>query len=184
MKIYLYPTIDILMGGGIQSIFSSEMTFIEVSEHMQIIKEHSDDVYSLHRVDSSSQSIVQLQINTLVPETEQYLWAGVINRQRDIMVPGVKRQLISNITVEKFGMYPRYAVPWIQFTSGRQQFIIYRPRTLLYLDEDNNEQKWLKTAEKFGEEMILLAKNLKNKDLKEKKNLKNKDLKKNQDLYF
>jgi len=173
--IHLYPTIDILMGGGIQSIFSPEMTFIEVSEHMQIIKEHSDDVYSLHRIDSSSQSIVQLQINTLVPETEQYRWAGVINRQREIMVPGVKRQLISNITVEKFGnyAYPRYAVPWIQFTSGRQQFIIYRPRTLLYLDEDNNEQKWLETAEKLGEEMILLAKNLKNKDLKT-----------NEDLYF
>jgi len=159
--IHLYPTIDILMGGGIQSIFSSEMTFIEVSEHMQIIKESSDDVYSLHRIDSSSQSIVQLQINTLVPKTVPYRWAGVINRQRVIMVPGVKRQLISNITVKKFGYYPRYTVPWIQFTSGRQQFTIYRPRTLLNLDEDNNEPLWLETAEKLGEEMILLAKNLK-----------------------
>ena len=161
MKIYLYPTIDILMGGGIQSIFSSEMTFIEVSEHMQIIKEHSDDVYSLHRIDSSSQSI-ELQINTLVPKTVAYKWAGVIKRQRVIMVPGVKQQLISNITVKTFSdYYPRNAEPWIQFTSGRQQFTIIRPRTLLNLDEDNNEQKWLETAEKLGEEMILLAKNFK-----------------------
>jgi hypothetical protein len=61
--------LSLLLFEECQSIFSSEMTFIEVSEEMQIIKESSDDVYSLHRIDSSSQSIVQLQINTLVPKT-------------------------------------------------------------------------------------------------------------------
>lgn len=114
---------------------------------MKFKKRGSDDVYSFTKDG-------QLQINTLVPKTETYQLLGVVKRTRVKMVPVVKLQLISNISVEEFhGFYPKYAEPWIKFTSVGQQFTVYRPKIIGPLNVDDNENQWLKIVQKFGEEI-------------------------------
>ena len=136
----LFSTIDVLIGGEIDSI-----------KLMKFKTRSSDDVYSFTKDG-------QLQINTLVPKTETYKWLGVVKRTRQTMVPGVKLQDIHNITVTKFGpYYPKYAEAWIKFTSVGQKFTVYRPKTNQHLDVDKNEQKWVEIVNNFGEEITSLV---------------------------
>ena len=132
----LFSISDVLQGGQIDSII-----------RMKFKKRGSDDVYSFTKDG-------QLQINTLVPKTETYRLLGVVKRTRVKMVPGVKLQLISNISVEEFhDFYPKYAAPWIKFTSVSQLFTVYRPKTIRPLNVDDNEKQWLKIVKIFGEDI-------------------------------
>lgn len=128
----LFSISDILKGGTMPSI-----TWMKFKKH------DCDDIYSFTNDG-------QLKIKKLVPTTETYRWL-IFTRTRVTLVPEVKVQLISNVRVEKFrDFYPKYAEPWIKFTSNGEQFTVYRPN----FNYNYNEQEWLETVQKFGEEII------------------------------
>jgi len=157
MVLTLYTDGDILNYASI-----TDMEFRPVNRTRYVINtddvKNKDGMYEKYKITKEG----ELQINTFERRTERYRYKvlGVwFTRTRNITVPVVKKQLISDLHVEDLSIYHVYATRWISFTSGNQEFEVIRPRLYDPQTTDREDEIADRTKE-FGKEILSLGKDL------------------------
>ena len=157
MVLTLYTDGDILNYASI-----TDMEFRPVNRTRYVINtddvKNKDGMYEKYKITKEG----ELQINTFERRTERYRYKvlGVwFTRTRNITVPVVKKQLISDLHVEHLSIYHVYATRWISFTSGNQEFEVIRPRLYDPQTTDREDEIADRTKE-FGKEILSLGKDL------------------------
>ena len=157
MVLTLYTDGDILNYASI-----TDMEFRPVNRTRYVINtddvKNKDGMYEKYKITKEG----ELQINTFERRTERYRYKvlGVwFTRTRNITVPVVKKQLISDLHVEHLSICHVYATRWISFTSGNQEFEVIRPRLYDPQTTDREDEIADRTKE-FGKEILSLGKDL------------------------
>lgn len=158
MVLTLYANGDILNYASITDMEFSRVNRTRYTINTDDVK-NKNGVYEKYKITKEG----ELQINTFERRTETYRYkVGLglgFTRTRNITVPVVKKQLISDLHVEHFSIYYHYAETWISFTSGNQEFEVIRPKLYdpisTYWEEEIRVQ-----TNKFGKEILRLGKDL------------------------
>lgn len=152
--------VTLLTDGDILNYASiTDMEFRPVNRTIYVINtddvKNKDGMYEKYKFTKEG----ELQINTFERRTERYRYKvlGVwLTRTRNITVPVVKKQLISDLDVEDLSIYHVYADRWISFTSGNQEFEVIRPR-LYDPQTPDREDEIADRTQKFGKEILSLG---------------------------